>query len=148
MLPEVLGAGARPCPARYHARAGAPHPAPDYPAPPQDTDRSRAVSCGGTLCRCLSRLQEWRETLHGEHTAITVTHMELCLARIKGTTSSALAPVRKWRRADSVRITPTLYELITALQDVVGPDDDPLVVATAVSILRAGRLTLLRNARP
>jgi hypothetical protein len=34
----------------------------------------------------------------------------------------------------------TLYDLITALQDVVGPADDRLVVATVVHILRSRRL--------
>ena len=43
-------------------------------------------------------------------------------------------------------ITTTLYEFMTALQDVVGPDDDALVVATVVHLLRSGRLTLLGTA--
>jgi hypothetical protein len=35
----------------------------------------------------------------------------------------------------------TLADLITAIQDVVGPADDALVVATVRHLLRAGRLT-------
>ena len=38
-------------------------------------------------------------------------------------------------------ITTTLYDLLAALQDVVHPGEEALVVATAVSMLRAGRLT-------
>ena len=38
-------------------------------------------------------------------------------------------------------LTTTLYDLIAALQDIVGPDDDALVVATVVHLVRAGRLT-------
>jgi hypothetical protein len=40
-----------------------------------------------------------------------------------------------------VRLTTTLYELLTAIQDVVGPDDDALVVATVQHLLQSGRLT-------
>ena len=43
--------------------------------------------------------------------------------------------------------TTTLYELIAALQDVVGPDNDALVVATVVRLLRSGQLTFLGKAR-
>jgi hypothetical protein len=35
----------------------------------------------------------------------------------------------------------TLADLITAIQDVVGPEDDGLVVATVWHLLWAGRLT-------
>jgi len=38
-------------------------------------------------------------------------------------------------------ITTALYELLAALQDVVHPGEEALVVATVVSMLRAGRLT-------
>jgi hypothetical protein len=44
--------------------------------------------------------------------------------------------------ARPLRLTTTLYDLLAALQDVVGPDDDPLVVATMVHLLRSGRLTV------
>ena len=46
-----------------------------------------------------------------------------------------------------LRLTTTLYALMTALQDVMDPDADPLVVTTVVHLLRSGRLTLLRKAR-
>jgi hypothetical protein len=35
----------------------------------------------------------------------------------------------------------TLYDLITAIQDVVGPEEDGLVVATVWHLLATGRLT-------
>lgn len=38
-------------------------------------------------------------------------------------------------------ITTTLYELMTALQAVVAPEDDAVVVATVMHLLRSGRLT-------
>ena len=44
------------------------------------------------------------------------------------------------------RCTTTLYDLMAALQDLVGPDDDALVVATVVHLLRSGRLTVLGTA--
>jgi hypothetical protein len=47
-------------------------------------------------------------------------------------------------RPGTVRPTPfplTLYDLITAIQDVVGPEDDGLVVATVRHLLRSVRLT-------
>lgn len=42
------------------------------------------------------------------------------------------------------RCTTTLYDVGTAIQDVVGPEDDALVVATVVHLLRSGRLPWLR----
>ena len=42
----------------------------------------------------------------------------------------------------SYRIT-TLYDVIAAMQEGLGPDDDALVVATVVDLLRSGRLTVL-----
>jgi hypothetical protein len=39
----------------------------------------------------------------------------------------------------------TLSDLITAIQDVVGPGDDELVVATVRHLLRSGRFTALRS---
>ena len=35
----------------------------------------------------------------------------------------------------------TLYDLVAAVQDSVGPEHDDLVVATVVSLLRAGHVT-------
>ena len=43
------------------------------------------------------------------------------------------------------RLTTTLYDLMAALQDVVGPEDDTQVVATMVHLLRSGRLTGLER---
>jgi hypothetical protein len=40
-------------------------------------------------------------------------------------------------------ITTTQYDLIAALQDVVQPGEDALVVATMVHLLGTGRITLL-----
>lgn len=40
-------------------------------------------------------------------------------------------------------ITTTLYDLIAAIRAAVTPDNDPLVVATVVHILRSWRVTLL-----
>jgi hypothetical protein len=45
------------------------------------------------------------------------------------------------------RLTTTLYDLITALQDVVGANNDALVVASVVHLLRSGRLTWDGNTR-
>jgi hypothetical protein len=41
-------------------------------------------------------------------------------------------------------IMTTLYEVMVALQAVVAPDDDTLVVTTVVQLLRSRRLTRLR----
>ena len=51
------------------------------------------------------------------------------------------------RAETSSRFTTTLYDLMTALQDVVGPDKDALVVATVGYLLRSGRLTWLKQAK-
>jgi hypothetical protein len=51
---------------------------------------------------------------------------------------------RPWARRPS-RLPITLADLITAIQDVVGPEDDGLVVATVRHLLRSGRLTGLRS---
>ena len=40
------------------------------------------------------------------------------------------------------RLCTTLYDLMVAIQDVAGPEDDALVVATVVHLLRSGRLTM------
>ena len=44
--------------------------------------------------------------------------------------------------ATSVTVTTTLYDLIATIQDVVGPDNDRLVVATVVYMLSVGSLIL------
>jgi hypothetical protein len=38
-------------------------------------------------------------------------------------------------------ITTTLYDLIAAVREAVGPDDDALVVATVRHVLCSGRVT-------
>jgi hypothetical protein len=42
------------------------------------------------------------------------------------------------------RLTTTLYDLMTMLQDVAGPEGDTLVVATMVHLLRSRRCTWRR----
>ena len=42
--------------------------------------------------------------------------------------------------ATPLRLTTTLYALMAALQVVVAPDDDALVVATVAHLLRSSRL--------
>ena len=44
--------------------------------------------------------------------------------------------------ATPATITTTLYELIATIQDVIGPGNDRLVVATVVHMLAAGSLIL------
>ena len=43
----------------------------------------------------------------------------------------------------STTVTTNLYELVEAIQDQVGPEEDGLVVATVMHLLRAGRATFL-----
>jgi hypothetical protein len=43
----------------------------------------------------------------------------------------------------STTITTNLYELVEAVQNQVGPENDELVVATVMYLLRAGRATFL-----
>ena len=45
----------------------------------------------------------------------------------------------------STAVTTNLYELIEAVQNQVGPENDELVVATVMYLLRAGRATFLAN---
>jgi hypothetical protein len=49
--------------------------------------------------------------------------------------------------ATPARLTTTLYDLITAIQEVVGTGNDALVVATVVHLLRSGWLTVPGTAR-
>ena len=48
-------------------------------------------------------------------------------------------------RPKSRTITTSLYELIEAVQTAIGPENDELVVATVVYILRSGRATFLNS---
>jgi hypothetical protein len=63
-----------------------------------------------------------------------------------------MAPVRKGAEVATnisgrqqggspARLTTTLYDLITVLQEVVGTTNDALVVTTVAQLMRAGRLT-------
>jgi hypothetical protein len=54
----------------------------------------------------------------------------------------SVATVRRGRRGDALPSSGpiTLSDLIAAIQDVVGPEDDALVVATVVHLLRSRRL--------
>ena len=45
----------------------------------------------------------------------------------------------------STTITTNLYELIEAVQNQVGPENDELVIATVMHILRSRRATFLYN---
>ena len=45
------------------------------------------------------------------------------------------------------RLATTLYELLAALQEVVGPEEDTLVVATVQHLLQSGWLTWLGETR-
>ncbi len=44
-------------------------------------------------------------------------------------------------------LTTTLYDLIAVLQDVLGPDEDELVVASVVHMLSSGGITLRGHRR-
>ena len=50
-------------------------------------------------------------------------------------TSPLMAPAAL---ATSATVTTTLYDLIATIQDIVGPGNDRLVVATVVHMLSAG----------
>jgi len=52
----------------------------------------------------------------------------------RGMAPAALAP--------SATVTTTLYDLIAVIQDVVGPGNDRLVVATVVHMLSTGSLVV------
>jgi hypothetical protein len=45
----------------------------------------------------------------------------------------------------STTITTNLYELIEAVQQQIGSDNDELVVATVMHLLRTGNATFLRS---
>jgi hypothetical protein len=48
--------------------------------------------------------------------------------------------------AASTRVTTTLYDVLAALQTVVEPEDDDVVVAIVAAWLRSGRLRFLEDA--
>jgi len=45
----------------------------------------------------------------------------------------------------STTVTTNLYELVAAVQNEVGPENDELVVAMVMYLLRVGRATFLYN---
>jgi hypothetical protein len=57
---------------------------------------------------------------------------------MKTTLKPPLTPTQR-----STTVTTSLYELIEAVQNQVGPENDELVVATVMYLLRAGRATFL-----
>ena len=61
------------------------------------------------------------------------------------TASSSVTPVGRTRPGAAKLSYPplTLADVILAIQDVVGPGDDRLVVATMRHLLRSGRITRL-----
>ena len=50
-------------------------------------------------------------------------------------------PLNTPQRSNTV--TTNLYKLIETVQNYIGPEDDELVVATVMHLLRAGRATFL-----
>ena len=62
------------------------------------------------------------------------------------TGSITAASAMRGKEIPSYITTTTLSALLTVLQDLIGPDNDPLIVATVVHLLRSGRLTLPRTA--
>jgi hypothetical protein len=57
----------------------------------------------------------------------------------------ATGAMGRQKGATPSRYTTTLYDLMMATQDVVGPGNDALAVATMVHLLQSGRLTWLRT---
>jgi hypothetical protein len=53
----------------------------------------------------------------------------------------ATVATRGRREATPLRLTTTLYAVMAALQDVVSPEDDALVVATVEYLLQSWQLT-------
>ena len=54
--------------------------------------------------------------------------------------STAVAPFEMFTSVPATGTT-TLYDVISALQDIAGPEGDDLVVATMMSLIHSGRLT-------
>ena len=48
-------------------------------------------------------------------------------------------------RQRRIKTTTSLYELMEAVQQTVGPEDDELVVAIVMDLLRSGRIRFLRH---
>jgi hypothetical protein len=60
---------------------------------------------------------------------------------------NATLETRKEQEEEPPLITTTLYDLIEALQDEAGCEDD-LIVASVMEIFRTGRIAFLRQVRP
>ena len=63
------------------------------------------------------------------------------MASVMARAEVATGETGRQREATPSCLTTTLYDLITAIQAVVNPEDDALVVATVVHLVRSGRLT-------
>lgn len=48
-------------------------------------------------------------------------------------------------RQQRTKTTTSLYELIDAVQKTVGPENDDLVVAIVMDLMRSGRIRFLRH---
>lgn len=48
-------------------------------------------------------------------------------------------------RQPGIKTTTSLYELIEAVQKAVGPENDDLVVAIIMDLMRSGRIKCLRH---
>jgi hypothetical protein len=62
---------------------------------------------------------------------------------VQDRTKTQTVESRIGKSASSCRIRTTLYELIEALQTVVPPEADAVVIATVVRLLRSGQITFL-----
>jgi hypothetical protein len=51
-------------------------------------------------------------------------------------------------KADSTRITTTLYDVIATMHTMVGGDEDALVVMAIDHLFREGRVTFVENIDP
>lgn len=51
------------------------------------------------------------------------------------------------RTQSTTTVTTSLYDLVEAVQNEVGPENDELIVATVMHLLRAGHATALRSTR-
>jgi len=69
------------------------------------------------------------------------------MAQVMASSAGATVTTDEVVAARPPRLTTTLYELLAAIQDVVGPEEDALVVATVQHLLRSGRLIWLGEAR-
>ena len=71
------------------------------------------------------------------------THQRPDPSVLRDGSSNSTLKTSRGEDAIPATITTTLYDLVAALQDVVQPGEDELVVATMVHLLCTGRITLL-----